>query len=66
LALNLPGREFVATSQYNRSAMKKTITITLAAFGALFLAYPLFAHPAFVAEFDANKPVKIGRRRGED
>jgi hypothetical protein len=55
----MPPREFGLWGQYNQSAMKKTITLTLAAFGVLFAVCPLFAHHAFAAEFDANKPVKL-------
>src|SRR3984957_13747674 len=39
--------------------MKTTIGFTLAAVGLLFSALPLFAHHAFPAEFDANKPVNL-------
>ena len=39
--------------------MKKTISLLLATFGMLFAAFPLFAHHAFAAEFDVNKPVKL-------
>ncbi|MBV9768300.1 MAG: hypothetical protein JOZ32_01910 [Bryobacterales bacterium] len=35
------------------------ISVTLAAFGVSFSAFPLFAHHAFAAEFDVNKPVKL-------
>ena len=39
--------------------MTKTSSLTLAAFGVLFATFPLFAHHAFAAEFDATKPVKL-------
>src|SRR6202044_2012863 len=43
----------------NRGAMTKTSRLMLAAFGVLFLTFPLFAHHAFAAEFDVNKTVKL-------
>jgi len=39
--------------------MQKTIRYTPAALGVFLLALPLFAHHAFTAEFDVNKPVKL-------
>jgi hypothetical protein len=57
-AAESPG-EFAARPQYNQSAMKTTIGLTLAAVGVLISALPLSAHHAFAAEFDVNKPVKL-------
>lgn len=39
--------------------MKKKLGLTTAAAGVLLLALPLFAHHAFTAEFDVNKPVHL-------
>src|SRR5262249_6940424 len=39
--------------------MRKTLAIVIAAAGLLLAAVPVWAHHAFAAEFDANKPIKF-------
>ena len=39
--------------------MRKTFMLTVAALGLVAAAAPMWAHHAFAAEFDAQKPVKL-------
>ena len=39
--------------------MKKRLAVVVSGIGILLLAAPLWAHHAFSAEFDANRPIKL-------
>src|SRR5712691_9947227 len=40
-------------------AMKRQLLVLMATFGVLLAAAPAFAHHAFAAEYDANKPITL-------
>ena len=46
--------------------MRRKIAVVVAGMGLALATVPVAAHHAFSAEFDANRPMHLGRCRHED